>query len=149
MGRHIIAEFFNADFDALNKADELREAMCTAAKEAGATVLKSHSHFFEPHGVSSVVIIQESNLCIHTWPEFGYAAADFFTCGDTVNPWKSFESLKTYLKAKNFNCVELQRGSTNLINEPKQHLNGSVQSAVRVAGGDETGTRVVQEAIQM
>jgi len=43
------------------------------------------------------VIIQESNLCIHTWPEFGYAAADFFTCGDTVSPWKSFDYLKKYL----------------------------------------------------
>jgi len=149
LGRHIIAEFFGADFDALNKAKELEEAMCVAAKEAGATVLKSHSHFFEPHGVSSVVIIQESNLCIHTWPEFGYAAADFFTCGDTVNPWKSFESLKTFLKAKNFNCVELQRGSTNLINEPTQFINGSVQTAIRVAGGDDTGTKVFQEAIQM
>lgn len=91
----------------MNKADELCEAMEKAASVAGATILSSHKHFFEPHGVSSVVIIQESNLCIHTWPEFGYAAADFFTCGDTVNPWKSFESLKDYLKAQRFNCMEL------------------------------------------
>ena len=93
--------------------------MQAAAKHAGATILSSHKHFFEPHGVSSVVIIQESNLCIHTWPEFGYAAADFFTCGDTVDPWKSFEFLKDYLKAQRFNCMELRRGSTALINNPK------------------------------
>ena len=80
LGRHIIAEFFQADFDALNKSKELAEAMQAAAKAAGATVLSSHDHFFEPHGVSCVVIIQESNLCIHTWPEFGYAAVDLFTC---------------------------------------------------------------------
>lgn len=89
-----------------------------AAVAAGASVLSSHKHFFEPHGVSAVIIIQESNLCIHTWPEFGYAAADFFTCGDTVNPWKSFEYLKNFLKAEKFNCMELQRGSTELINTP-------------------------------
>jgi len=65
-----------------------------------------------------VVIVQESNLTIHTWPEFGYAAADFFTCGDTVNPWKAFEYLKEYLKAKKFNAMELQRGSSQLINDP-------------------------------
>jgi S-adenosylmethionine decarboxylase proenzyme len=93
--------------------------MCNAALASGATILSSHKHFFTPHGVSSVVIIQESNLCIHTWPEFGYAAADFFTCGDTVNPWKSFEFLKEFLKAKKFNCMELQRGSTDLINNPQ------------------------------
>jgi S-adenosylmethionine decarboxylase proenzyme len=73
--------------------------MCEAARVAGATILSSHAHYFEPHGVSSVVIIQESNLCIHTWPEFGYAAADFFTCGDSVNPWNCFDHLKSYLQA--------------------------------------------------
>ena len=116
---HIVAEFFCADFDRLNDAKELDNAMQEAAKAANATILSSHHHFFEPHGVSSVVIIQESNLCIHTWPEFGYAAADFFTCGDTVDPWKSFEYLKDYLKAQKFNCMELRRGSTRLINNPK------------------------------
>lgn len=74
---------------------------------AGATVLSSDFHFFEPHGVSVVTIISESNLCIHTWPEHKYAAADFFTCGDTVNPWRSFEYLKNYLESKKFNCMEL------------------------------------------
>jgi len=105
--------------------------MCNAAKHAGATILSSHNHFFEPHGVSAVVIIQESNLCIHTWPEFGYAAADFFTCGDTVNPWKSFEYLKDYLKSKKFNSMNIQRGSTILINNPQllEDLDGS-QSAL-------------------
>ena len=71
--------------------------MCDAALATGATILSSHAHRTEPHGVSSVVIIQESNLCIHTWPEFGYAAADFFTCGDTVDPWAAFEHLRKYL----------------------------------------------------
>lgn len=134
LGRHIIAEFFQADFDALNKPEELCEAMCHAAKVAGATILSSHKHFFEPHGVSCVVVIQESNLCIHTWPEFGYAAADFFTCGDTVNPWKSFDSLKEYLKAKKYNCMELQRGSTEMIKDDKLIERGQVQTAIRVQG---------------
>ena len=118
LGTHIVAEFFQADFDALNDADKLLEAMNKAALASGATILSSHKHFFSPHGVSAVVIIQESNLCIHTWPEFGYAAADFFTCGDTVNPWKSFEYLKDFLKSKKFNSMEIQRGSVALIKDP-------------------------------
>lgn len=115
LGRHIIAEFFEADYDALNNSKELLKAMEDAAKHAGATVLSGHEHRFEPHGVSAVVIIQESNLCIHTWPESNYAAADFFTCGDTVDPWNSFDFLKEFLKSKRFNCMEIQRGSTQLM----------------------------------
>ena len=115
LGTHIVAEFFQSDFDALNDNKKLEKAMEQAATEAGATILSSHSHFFEPHGVSAVVIIQESNLCIHTWPEFGYAAADFFTCGDTVNPWKSFEYLKEFLKCKKVNTMEIMRGNVKLI----------------------------------
>lgn len=118
LGRHIIAEFFHADFHALNDADPLEEAMINAATAAGATVISSHKHFFSPHGVSAVIIVQESNLCIHTWPEFGYAAADFFTCGDSVNPWRSFEFLRKYLKAEKFNCMELKRGNTELLKDP-------------------------------
>ena len=119
LGRHVIAEFFQADMDRLNGAPELEAAMRAAAEHAGATILCSHSHFFEPHGVSAVVIISESNLCIHSWPEFGYAACDFFTCGDAVNPWKSFEYLMDYLKAKKVNASELQRGNTQLITDFK------------------------------
>jgi spermidine synthase len=125
LGLHIVAEFFLADFQALDNATALEEAMRVSAKIAGATVLSSHNHRFEPHGVSCVVIVQESNLCIHTWPEYGYAAADFFTCGDTVDPWKAFEYLKDFLKAQKFNCVELKRGSTALIKN-SQLLNDRV-----------------------
>ena len=57
LGTHIVAEFFQADFDALNDAEKMEDAMCKAALAAGATVLSSHKHFFSPHGVSSVVII--------------------------------------------------------------------------------------------
>lgn len=70
--------------------------------------------------MSVVTIIAESNLCMHTWPESGYAAADFFTCGDDVNPWKSFEYLKNYLGSKKFNVMELQRGSTSMIKNPEK-----------------------------
>lgn len=92
--------------------------MRDAALAAKATILSSSSHFFSPHGVSCVVIVQESNLCIHTWPEFGYAAADFFTCGDEVNPWIAFDYLKSFLKAEKFNAMKLERGSTAMINNP-------------------------------
>ena len=147
LGRHIIAEFFDADYDALNNAKELLEAMKKAAETAGATVLSGHEHRFEPHGVSAVVIIQESNLCIHTWPEANYAAADFFTCGDTVNPWVSFDDLKVFLKSKRFHCMELQRGCTQLMDKTKRLTIGQVQTALNVSGVDGHATKVTSQAI--
>lgn len=98
--------------------------------------------------MSCVVIIQESNLCIHTWPEFGYAAADFFTCGETVNPWKSFEYLKGYLKAQRFNCMELQRGSTQLINDPSL-VSSNVHTGILHSGGANQETEYSNEAISV
>ena len=61
--------------------------MVNAALEAGAEVRELVFHKFSPQGVSGVVVISESHLAIHTWPELGYAAVDVFTCGEKVNPW--------------------------------------------------------------
>ena len=68
LGQHIVAEFFSANFESLNNANKLEEVMRHAALNANATIRSSHNHVFEPHGVSCNVILQDSNLCIHTWP---------------------------------------------------------------------------------
>ncbi len=67
-------------------------------------------HLFNPHGVSGVVVIAESHLAIHTWPEYGYAAVDLFTCGDDVSPDVAFEYLKEKLGATTFTAFEMKRG---------------------------------------
>ena len=59
----------------------------------------AHFHSFSPCGVTGTVSIQESHLSIHTWPEHLYAAVDIFTCGDSIDPWRAYESLKTALEA--------------------------------------------------
>ena len=89
LGRHILVEFSNCKADVLSDVSAIEEAMVKAAQVAGATVINSTFHHFSPYGVSGVVVIQESHLAIHTWPEFKYAAVDLFTCGDTVDPWVS------------------------------------------------------------
>jgi len=60
--------------------------MIAAAKAARATIMESAFHRFEPQGVSGTVILAESHISIHTWPEKGYAAMDFYTCGDHTDP---------------------------------------------------------------
>jgi S-adenosylmethionine decarboxylase len=110
LGRHILAEFFNCDKEILNDPTQIEKLMIDAAKEANATVLSSSVRTFEPFGVSAVVIIAESHLTIHTWPEYGYAAVDFFTCGDQADPWKAHSFLSKKLKAKKTTEKEVLRG---------------------------------------
>ena len=115
LGRHILVEFFGCSPEVMNDVAKIETSMVDAADNAGATVINSTFHYFSPYGVSGVVVIQESHLAIHTWPEYQYAAVDLFTCGDTVNPWISFDHLKKEFGAKNYSALEIRRGSTELL----------------------------------
>ncbi len=91
--------------------------MVQAALKAGAEVREVAFHKFSPQGVSGVVVISESHLAVHTWPEHGYAAVDVFTCGDSVNPWDACNYIVEQFRAQNFTASETLRGvlvETNL-----------------------------------
>lgn len=133
LGNHILVEFMGCIPEIMNDVSVIEEAMVNAADIAGATVINSTFHHFSPYGVSGVVVIQESHLAIHTWPEYGYAAVDLFTCGE-MDAWISFDHLKTVFGAQNYSAIELKRGSLNLLNrvdfdmasireEAKTHIN--------------------------
>ena len=92
LGNHILVEFMNCDPHVMNDVAAIERDMVGAARKAEATVINSTFHHFSPYGVSGVVVIQESHLAIHTWPEYGYAAVDVFTCGD-MNAWIAFDHL--------------------------------------------------------
>lgn len=115
LGRHILVEFYNCDKDILNNHKLIEQYMNEAAVEAKATIVTSAFHHFNPWGVSGVVVIQESHLTIHTWPEFGYAAVDLFTCGEEVDPWTGFAHLKKTLKADRTETLEVPRGLVDKI----------------------------------
>ncbi|MFQ5912662.1 MAG: adenosylmethionine decarboxylase [Nitrospinota bacterium] len=110
LGRHFLTEYFDCDREILNDVARIEEAMTEAADKSGATIVNSIFHLFNPHGVSGVVVIAESHLAIHTWPEYGFAAADFFTCGDRVLAKAGLESLKSALKAAYYESREVLRG---------------------------------------
>ncbi len=110
LGRHVLAEFYGCTFDALNNLEVVEQHMIDAALFAGAEVRESAFHKFSPQGVSGVVVISESHLAIHTWPELGYAAVDVFTCGDKVNPWDACEYLKEKFLAEYITATEIRRG---------------------------------------
>ncbi len=112
MGRHILAEIYGCDFDILNNVKKIEKIMVDAALKAGAEVRECVFHKFSPQGVSGVVVISESHLTIHTWPELGYAAVDVFTCGDQVNPWDACNYLSEHFKAAECKAEETVRGIT-------------------------------------
>ena len=110
LGRHLLVELLDCDREALDNTDLIRDVMLKAAIDCGAVVLGNQFHHFNPQGVSGVVVIAESHISIHTWPEFGYAAVDVFTCGTAVNPNVAADVLVEKLEAKNHSIMEIPRG---------------------------------------
>jgi S-adenosylmethionine decarboxylase proenzyme len=95
--------------DVLNDEARIRELLRNAAEAAGARVVGEVFQRFAPQGVSGVVVIEESHLSIHTWPERGYAAVDFYTCGDCA-PERAHALLKSGLGAQRAELLLVQRG---------------------------------------
>lgn len=110
LGRHLLVELYGCDPELLKKVDAVREIMVSAAKACKATVVDVAFHEFKPFGVSGVVVIAESHLSIHTWPEYRYAAVDIFTCGKTVDPEQAVEHIAASFHCPQPSIVEVKRG---------------------------------------
>ena len=119
LGRHILAEYYGCDKNILNDVELIEHYMREAVLKSGATIIDSTFHRFNPHGVSGVVVIAESHMALHTWPEHSFAAVDFFTCGDRVDPWKAFNYISNKLKSSKNSSREIKRG---LIEHETQQL---------------------------
>jgi S-adenosylmethionine decarboxylase len=115
----LLLELKDCDRKRLSDLDFLKNALLSASREAGAIILGESFHPFPPYGgVSGVVIIAESHLSIHTWPEYGYAAVDIFTCGNSLHPERAVDLLVRELQARDPSILELKRGILNSPDEP-------------------------------
>ncbi len=121
LASHVLAEFYNCDRDILNNTKLLEDVFKEATRLSGATLVGSHFHTFSPYGVSGVIVIAESHLSVHTWPEYGYAAVDIFTCGDTIEPEKAFAYIKENLQASHTATMEMRRGQLHDIEGELKH----------------------------
>jgi S-adenosylmethionine decarboxylase len=110
LGRHLLLELFDCDSDAINNLEAVKGSLVEAAKRAQATIVDVVFHEFNPFGISGVVVIAESHLSIHTWPEYRYAAVDIFSCGDTLRPEVAAAYLVEQFGAERTSVVEMQRG---------------------------------------
>ncbi|MBD2860973.1 MULTISPECIES: adenosylmethionine decarboxylase [Paenibacillus] len=109
-GRHVAVDTWGADFGKLNNAEWLQAQMVEAAEVCGATVLSVQSKQFEPQGATVLVLLSESHISIHTYPEKGFAALDCYTCGETVDPQAAIDYLVSVLKPERTYAKKLIRG---------------------------------------
>lgn len=110
LGRQILVEYYDCDQSKINDVSFVETALIQAAKASKATLISHNFHKFSPYGISGVVVIAESHIAIHTWPEYNYAAVDIFTCGETIDPWIIQERLKENFGSKNVSSMEMKRG---------------------------------------
>jgi S-adenosylmethionine decarboxylase len=117
VGKHCILELYDCDSARLDDEAFLRDAITTAAKRAGATLLNLITHRFEPQGVTGLALLAESHISIHTWPESGYAAVDVFTCGDHTMPERACQVLVSELLAAHHKLTSFRRETPSSVAE--------------------------------
>lgn len=127
LGRQILVEFYKCNADILKDIDKIETAMLTACRLAKATIVRHTFHEFSPFGVSGVVVIAESHVAIHTWPEYNYAAVDIFTCGETIDPWIIYKYLEGEFQSLQSSNMELKRGlfetgDRKLLHKPESEI---------------------------
>ncbi len=109
LGIHIIVELHGVNRDLLDDEKRLEEILVKAIEEAGGTVIGKVFHKFSPHGVTGIIGIKESHVSIHTWPEFGYAALDIFTCRG-IDPNELLRTIVEEFKPEFYTSMILSRG---------------------------------------
>jgi len=134
LGRHLLAELADCEPELLVDSAKLEKAMKDAAKKSGATVVESVFHRYNPQGLSGIVVIAESHLSIHTWPEYNYAAVDCFTCGSNVDPKKALLYLKEALGCKTMQVRDMNRGLPSDMDEYIAHKNFDAQFPPAMTG---------------
>jgi S-adenosylmethionine decarboxylase len=109
LAKHLLAELHGCDRRLLDDPTELKRLMLAAAARAAAHVVADVVHRYAPHGVTCLLVLEESHFSLHTWPEAGYAAADFYTCGSLL-PELALELLRDGLSATRFDLLTVERG---------------------------------------
>ncbi len=107
---HTLLEYYDCSAERLRRARTIRALLCTAVRQGGGKIVKTVFHNFMPYGVSGVVVITESHVTIHTWPEHAYAAVDIFSCSAKLDHRRIRNHLKRALGARRVARKSFRRG---------------------------------------
>lgn len=110
LGTHLLCEYYECDSNQIDNIDIISDALISAANKCKVTILEKSFHKFSPQGVSGVVVIAESHISIHTWPEHNYAAVDFFTCSEVCDTELIIEYLRNIFGSKRCESKKIMRG---------------------------------------
>ncbi len=110
LGQHILLDVWETDFEKLNDSGFIKQIMLEAAEVSGATVITSTFQEFPVQGLSGVVVLSESHISVHTYPEHGYASFDIYTCGEHVDPRLACEYIVNKLGTRRYYEREFVRG---------------------------------------
>ncbi|MDD5145209.1 MAG: adenosylmethionine decarboxylase [Candidatus Pacebacteria bacterium] len=112
-GIHLIVEFWNGKI--IEDPKKIEKILLEAVKRAKSTPLKTVINKFSPQGITGVVLLAESHIAIHAWPEINYLAIDIFTCGDKAMPYRAFEYFKKVFKPEKIEIREIKRGKIHVV----------------------------------
>lgn len=121
---HLLIELWNCKNIALLDSCEMMEkALRDIAEIVGVNILHTYFHKFMPQGVSGVLVISESHFSVHSWPDLGYAALDFFTCGEKM-PILGIPKMLELFEPEKYELMEIDRGrkESNFSNVKLAHI---------------------------
>ncbi len=107
-GIHLLAEFWGGK--SIENKKEIKNILIEAAKKAKNTPLEVAIHKFSPQGITGIILLAESHIALHAWPEWNYLAVDIFTCGGEAMPYRALDFLKKQFKPKKVHIKEIKRG---------------------------------------
>ena len=125
VGFQILADLYGVDPDLISKVDSLYPVIEDAVRAGSLTKISSDYYQFQPQGASGVVLLAESHLSFHTWPEHGLVTLDIYTCGDPKGAEMAFDYIVDQLRPDTMDCKRLRRGTSvteELTVEKPQHL---------------------------
>lgn len=122
LGYQTTIDFYNCKNQDINTCDFIEKTLLEAAKIIGLTVVNTTIHEFSPIGISGVIVIEESHIAIHTWPEHNYVAIDFFTCNNSFSLTNGVNWLKEQFNASHFTSKDFTRGNLDTISTLKNSL---------------------------
>lgn len=111
LGKHFLLDLKDCNNGVLDDLEFLKSALSTAVQQTQEITLGESFHHFTPQGVSGLVLASGAHICIHTWPEYNYAAVDIFTHNDMFQPEEAAKLIIEKLGSQNPSIVELKRGA--------------------------------------
>jgi S-adenosylmethionine decarboxylase len=109
-GDHYLVDLHGCDVKLISDVKPTEKALLSAATRCGSTIIEYHFHQFSPHGVSGVILIAESHISVHTWPEDSFVAVDIFTSGQRMKPEVAINILEDAFSAGRVEVLKVTRG---------------------------------------